>query len=177
MSPENAGGVRKSPKNGGCGRISPGNASGVRISPGGPCDAQNPLGSPAGVWFPPSNSGQVPISALCKVRNRSHFHETCEKAPRRTCGCMQNFHQTSQRNFIFTLRTANPFPQFSCVWCFLPSTSAGTVAPAWAAVCGVMRGYRSQCRARHAEHAATSLEPMRFRRRRKREESHDNYGF
>lgn len=103
------------PRTGGCGRISPGNASGVRISPGGPCDAQNPLGSPAGVWFPPSNSGQVPISALCKVRNRSHFHETCEKAPRRTCGCMQNFHQTSQRNFIFTLRMANPFPQFSCV--------------------------------------------------------------
>lgn len=49
--------------------------------------------------------------------------------------------------------------------------------PAWAAVCGVMRGYRSQCRVRHAEHAATSLEPMRFRRRRKREESHDNYDF
>lgn len=49
--------------------------------------------------------------------------------------------------------------------------------PAWAAVCGVEPGYRSQRRARHAEHAATSLEPMRFRRRRKREESHDNYGF
>lgn len=96
-------------------RISPGNASGVRISSGGPCDVQNPLGSPAGAWLSPGNSGQVPLSALCKVRNRSHFHETHEKAPRRICGCMQNFHQTSQRNFIFTLRTANPFPQFSCV--------------------------------------------------------------
>ncbi len=65
MSPENAGGVRKSPKNEGCGRISPGNASGVRISPGGLCDVQNPLGSPVGAWFPPSNSGQaLNISAM-----------------------------------------------------------------------------------------------------------------
>lgn len=65
MSPENAGGVRKSPKNEGCGRISPGNASGVRISPGGLCDVQNPLGSPVGAWFPPGNSGQaLNISAM-----------------------------------------------------------------------------------------------------------------
>lgn len=63
----------------------------------------------------PAARAKRSLSALCKVRNRSHFHGTHEKAPRRTCGCMQNFHQPSQRNFIFTLRTANPFPQFSCV--------------------------------------------------------------
>lgn len=42
-----------------------------------------------------------------------------------------------------------------------------------AASCGAI----ARNAARYAEHAATSLEPMRFRRRRKREESHDNYGF
>ncbi len=102
MSPENAGGVRKSPKNGGCGRISPGNASGVRIA-GRPLRCPKPARKPSRRLVPAlATRARRSISALCKVRNRSHFHETCEKAPRRTCGCMQNFHQTSQRKFRFS---------------------------------------------------------------------------
>ncbi len=65
MSPENAGGVRKSPENAGGVRKSPKNGGCGRISPGGLCDVQNPLGSPVGAWFPPGNSGQaLNISAM-----------------------------------------------------------------------------------------------------------------
>lgn len=135
MSPENAGGVRKSPENGDCGRKPPGDGEAIGSRPTTRAVAGSRRAALAmsktrptteGAFKTRSEAQPAPgsrpatrakrsLSALCKVRNRSHFHETHEKAPRRICGCMQNFHQTSQRNFIFTLRTANPFPQFSCV--------------------------------------------------------------
>lgn len=111
MSPENAGGVRKSPENEGCGRKPPGDGEAIGSRPATRAvsgsrraalamsktrpttegafktrsEAQPAPGSS------PATRAKRSLSALCKVRNRSHFHETHEKAPRASAGACRIF--------------------------------------------------------------------------------------
>lgn len=196
MSPENAGGVRKSPENGDCGRKPPGGGEAIGSRPATRAVSGSRPAALAMSKTRPTTEGasktrleaQPAPGSRPATRAKCHYQRyvKCEiarifmrrarKHPAASAGACRIFIKPASETLFSPYARLTHFRSSAAYDASCRAHRQGPW-PRGATACGVMPGYRPQRRARHAEHAATSLEPMRFRRRRKREESHDNYGF